>query len=155
MLYHEQCDIMDRKQRNANKEEGAKYMVTNEALTQNYKHKHKEHLCFHCNELKNHGELIKHSISGRDYLSDFDSMTFEVQLCKECYEALGVEPEWFDNEKSYDKVTGQWHNESYLHNLFELFPICNQEYVYNCANSLCPPDLEMSRETWIRSQEEA
>lgn len=129
-------------------------MVTNEALTQNYKHKHKEHLCFHCNQLKNSGELIKHSMGGRDYLSDFDSMTFEVQLCKECYEELGVEPEWFDNEASYNNITGQWQYESYLHNLFELFPICNQEYVYNCKNSLCPPDQEMSRETWIRSQEE-
>ena len=102
-------------------------MVTNETLTQDYKHKHKVHLCFLCNELKNGEELIKHSISGRDYLSDFDSMTFEVQLCVKCYEQLGIEPEWFDNEKSYDNVTGQWQYESYLYSLFELFPIYNQE----------------------------
>lgn len=131
-------------------------MVINEALTQDYKHKHKEHLCFHCNELKGqHEELIKRSIDGRDYLSDFDSMTFEVQLCHECYELLGVEDEWFDNSVAHDETTGQWHCEGYLHNLFELFPICNQEYVYNCKNSLCPPDQEMSREAWIRLQEEA
>lgn len=134
--------------------EGAKHMAIKVVFSQHYKHKHREHLCFHCNELKDNGELIKYSISGRDYLSDFDSMTFEVQLCRECHETLGVEAEWFDNEQSYDEVTGQWHNESYLHNLFELFPICNQEYVYNCENSLCPPDLELSREEWIRSQEE-
>lgn len=131
-------------------------MTTNEVLLQNYKHKHKEHLCFHCNELKGqHEELIKHSIGGRDYLSDFDSMSFEIQLCNECYEALGVEAEWFDNNVAYDATTGQWQHEGYLHNLFELFPICNQEYVYNCTNSLCPPDQELSREVWIRLQEEA
>jgi hypothetical protein len=130
-------------------------MVTNMALTQHYKHKHRECLCFHCNELKDVGELIKRTISGRDYPSEFDSMTFEVQLCKECYEALEVEDKWFDNQMSHDNTTGQWKYESYLHNLFELFPICNQEYVYNCKNSLCPPDQEMSREAWIRLQEEA
>ena len=123
---------------------------------QNYKHENKERLCYCCNQLQeSSGDLVKHKISGRTYMSEFDSMEFTIQLCEQCNKDMEVEDEWFDNELSFDATTGQWLNEAYIINMVETFLVHNQEYVYNCKNSLCPPDQEMSREAWIRLQEEA
>ena len=50
-------------------------------LDQDYKHANKERLCFHCNQLQEKsGDLKKHKISGRTYMSEFDSMLHPLSL---------------------------------------------------------------------------
>lgn len=125
----------------------------NVMLDQDYKHTNKERLCYCCNELQEtSGDLKKHKIGGRAYMSEFDSMEFTVQLCEQCNADMEVEEEWFDNEKSFDVATGQWLNEAYIINMVEAFPIHNQEYVYNSINHLCPPHEHMDREEWVKNQ---
>lgn len=122
---------------------------------QNYKHENKERLCYCCNQLQeSSGDLIKHKMSGRAYMSEFDSMEFTIQLCEQCNADMEVEEEWFDNDESFDEVTGQWINEAYIINMVETFPIHNQEYVYNSVNHLCPPHDIMDRVEWIKLQQD-
>lgn len=121
-------------------------MVYKVDVEQEYKHQNKEHLCYHCNQLVGEDNLIKHEVKNRAFGSNFDSMNFTIQLCHECNKELEVEPEWFDNEVAFDKITGEWKCESYIAYMVELFPICNQEYIYNCKNLLCP---QMKREEWL------
>ena len=122
---------------------------------QNYKHENKERLCYCCNQLQeSSGDLVKHKMSGRAYMSEFDSMEFTIQLCEKCNADMEVEEEWFDNEKSLDATTGQWLNEAYIINMVETFSVHNQEYVYNGVNHLCPSHDVMDREEWIKLQQD-
>ena len=125
----------------------------NNLSSQDFKHQNKERLCYCCNQLQEtNDDLVKHTISGRSYMSEFDSMEFTIQLCKQCNADMEVEEDWFDNHKSFDATTGQWLNEAYIINMVETFPVHNQEYVYNGVNHLCPSHEAMDREEWIQLQ---
>ncbi len=116
-------------------------------LKQQTKHEHKDRLCFHCNELQNTSDDLNHyRISNRTGDSEFDQMSFTIQLCEHCKSELGVDDTWFDNIASLDGETGLWLNEDCIINVIDSFPVCNQEYSYNQGNLM----VRFDRGEWIQ-----
>lgn len=122
-------------------------------LEQEYKHEHREQLCYHCNNLQESSELIKKfTISNRKGKSYFANEKFTIQLCKGCVQDLEIAEEWFDNKLCYNKTSENYRYEPYILGMVETFPIENQEYIFNCYNSdFCSHEDEkrINREDWI------
>lgn len=117
---------------------------------QTFKHKHKENLCFHCNEL--HKNIKKYTIKDRYddcHETIFDGDDFTIHLCPSCSEELEIKDDWFDNEKSYNPELDTYNNEDDIIRLINLLPIHNQEYVLNIDNEI-NGIKKIDRYDWIR-----
>ena len=118
-------------------------------ISQEYKHKHKEGLCFCCNKLFDKDNIKKFRVHGRGYGSLFDTMNFTVQLCPDCLEKIDVN--WFNN-KLYDELWGySTRLEKELWNYLNHFRIENQEYIFNTTTEF---EDAIDREDWIKINKE-
>ena len=120
--------------------------------TQEFKHAHKECLCYHCNTLQKDSRHLKtFEIKNRFGKSLFAHEHFTIQLCSQCALELEIEIEWFDNDSCL-LSDGSYLHEHYIVGMVETFPIENQEYIFNCYNDIFCDNVNgkrISREDWI------
>ncbi|MGL4571756.1 MAG: hypothetical protein ACRCVJ_11905 [Clostridium sp.] len=114
---------------------------------QQYKHLHKDKLCFHCNNLQHNIKI--YSMGDRiDEESLFDGDRFNIHLCSHCIDKLKVKEDWFNNDIAYNEDTDTYDFEQNIVKLIKGFPICNQEYCLNIDNEVIY-SRKIDREDWI------
>jgi hypothetical protein len=89
--------------------------------TREYKHLHKEKLCYLCDELVHDEEndLLLLTISNRGYGSIFDDCRFSVQLCEKCMHE--DYPSWFFETPTVNHYTEYYQHEEKIKALIESF----------------------------------
>ena len=123
-------------------------------LTQEFKHNHRERLCYYCNQLQNKThDIQRYTIKNRVGKSLFAHEQFTIQLCKDCVQDLEIDAQWFDNDECYNYMDSSYCYERYILAMVREMPIENQEYILNSYNALfCSHanDKRVSREDWIK-----
>ena len=118
-------------------------------------------VCDKCGINENDKKVVSLEIKDRGYGSEFDSMSFEFELCEDCINELGVNADWFDNEVNevygviydeqdpivYHKNVFAYKNEDNIINIINSLPIEAQERILN-QSTLCSP-FKMDTEEWI------
>jgi len=112
-----------------------------------YKHLHKEKLCYCCDTLQESEKDIHiHKISNYDrgYGSNFDGSNIEIQMCSKCdkdeYEAYFNEMPRIKNNGYYE----EYQYEEEIADLINSFIFENQEYVWNHEDG-----YTMDRQDWL------
>lgn len=126
---------------------------SNHEETQEYKHEHKEQLCYYTNELYPKEEIIKYTMRNRGYGSIFDCDSYKIQLHKDVAKELedkGVlKAEWFDNDKMLltdEEMFEDYAHEKDINKFIESLNVYNREYIQNCNNWFLG---KMDRNDWI------
>lgn len=103
--------------------------------------------CYKCEQNKN---VNIFEMNGRFYGSKFDSLNFKIALCDECVKAIGVDRNWFDNDKNKveDLFIFDYTNEEKIINIINKLPINMQEQILNQPTS-CNP-FKMDSEEWMK-----
>ena len=117
---------------------------------QNFKHEHKECLCFNCNNLHAKENIQTYRIHGRGYGSVFDTMDFNIQLCPDCAEKIDVN--CFNNAQvGVLGIEEIYYREDLLEEFIDGFRIENQEYIYNTDSYF---EDKIARKDWIEMMKE-
>ena len=117
---------------------------------QNFKHEHKECLCFNCNKLHAKENIQIFRVSGRGYGSVFDTMDFNIQLCPDCLEKIDVN--CFNNANvGILGIEEVYYREDLLEEFINNFRIENQEYIYNTDTEF---EDKIARKDWIEMNKE-